>query len=179
MGFFLHSFIVHLFSSTKACRDICCSPAQLSLAAAVFTSPQISQLAPHAQCSWILASPQDDVWPRPSSCWKCKPANHELRWALTPPASRWAHPQCPTDACRAERKQSQLGWPVTRIYFLHIRPAVCLTWSHRCKQHPTWQQRAPGSCGALAGPPHRGPSAPWPPSAWQQQTRCSQLIYCI
>lgn len=44
-----------------------------------------------------------------------------------------------------------------------------LTWSHRCKQRPTWQQRAPGSCGVPAGPRLLGPSAPGPPSAWQHK----------
>lgn len=44
--------------------------------------------------------------------------------------------------------------------------ALRLTWSHPCKLRPAWRRPAPGSCGAPAGPPHRGPSAPARPSAW-------------
>lgn len=94
----------------------------------IFTFLQISQLALHGRCSWILASPRDVAWPHPSSGWRYMPASHVLRWAPTPPASRWARPRCPTDACGTERNscQSQLGQSVTRIY-LATHPFISLS----------------------------------------------------
>lgn len=65
-----------------------------------FTSPQRFRLAPRERCSWTSASPRDAAWPRPSSCWKCTPANRALRSARTPPAGHWARPPCPAGACR-------------------------------------------------------------------------------
>lgn len=88
-----------------------------------FTSLQRSQLALHGRCSWILASPRGDAWPCPSSCWRYTPANHVLHWAPTLPASHWARPLCPTDACRAQNTL----WPYNLKVYLTFTHKTVLT----------------------------------------------------
>lgn len=95
----------------------------MQLTRATFTSLQISQLALHAQYSWILAFLQGAAWPRPSSCWRCMPASHALRLALTPPASHWAHLQCPTDACR-EKHILDKHWQ-SFVFYTAIHLTAC------------------------------------------------------
>lgn len=61
---------------------------------------QISQLAPHAQCCEIAASPPTVLTSAPSDVWKLMPTNHALLREPSRTGCHWAHLLYPPTACR-------------------------------------------------------------------------------